>query len=102
MGFLQRGFAWGNRRGFGVIPGLPKFILNETNPSLAVAGGGGKGLSTLTETNPDVVAVPYYSGGGLAVSVLTETDPSLIVAGGGGKGEVTLTETNPAIEAVVT
>ncbi len=101
MGFLQRGFAYGNKRGFRINPPMPKFILTEINPSLAVAGGGGKGLSSLTETNPTIVVIPTYGGGGLAASILTEINPISANSQGGGKGEVTLTETNPIIAAVV-
>lgn len=100
MGFLQRGFAWGNRRGFRVNPSLGKFILTELI-SMAFKGGGGRAEVTHTEITPTIVAIPTYAGGGLAASILTETNPTYEIRQGGGKGEVTLTETNPIIEAVV-
>jgi len=74
MGFIQRGFAFGNRRGFRVNPSLGVFILTELI-SLVTRAGGCRHEVTLTETNPT-----YTTEVGLGKVTYTLTETILVSA----------------------
>ncbi|GAI64221.1 unnamed protein product [marine sediment metagenome] len=46
MGFLQRGFAWGNKRGFAVKQKSPELFLHLVSFIVRLLGGGGKASKT--------------------------------------------------------
>jgi len=64
MGFLQRGFAWGNKRGFAVKQALPAFIISLIAFIVSLLGGGGK----VTKTETMITFAPTLLVGGGKVS----------------------------------
>lgn len=87
MGFLQRGFAWGNKRGFSVKQLPPDLFIRLISFILTrLVGGGGKAVKTETIIFDSVMGLGSYPDSlawYLDLSPLTTSIDTLV--GGGGK-----------------
>lgn len=79
MGFLQRGFAWGNKRGFAVKQLSPEIVLSLIRFIVGQFQGGG-GRADRTETFLTTSLQPLTGGGGKADKTETFLTTSVVLS----------------------
>ncbi|MBA7543874.1 hypothetical protein ES705_36216 [subsurface metagenome] len=99
MGFLQRGFAWGNKRGFAAKMLSPELLIRLITFTVRLLGGGGRVADQTTKIIDfgKVVGLGSYPDAVATYLGVDLTTFQLASGGGGGKTEQTTTIMTAAV-----
>ena len=99
MGFLQRGFAWGNKRGFAAKMLSPELLIRLIAFAGELLGGGGRVADQTTNvlTFEKVIGLGSYPDAIATYLGVDLTTFQLASGGGGGKTEQTTTIMTAAV-----